>query len=161
MESYDPAEMRGTPLFELTVDSIGKEYLGRAGKWARFLAITGFVFLGLYAIFIFIAMGSAPDLGDYPYSPRPGLSMNPMAMSRGLGIIFVIIMIGIGIWPFLFLWNFSSKALNAVRSDDPEMLSDSFRNLKRYFQFLGIITIIALAFMLLGMFTMIMAFGMR
>src|SRR5947207_6270174 len=44
-------------LFGLSIDTTGREHLIEAAKWARFLAIIGFVFIALFAVFA-IAGGS-------------------------------------------------------------------------------------------------------
>ena len=44
-------------LFGLSIDTTGRAHLTEAAKWARFLAIVGFVFIAFFAVFA-IAGGS-------------------------------------------------------------------------------------------------------
>src|SRR4030095_2241889 len=55
MEQQDQIQDAG--LFGLSIDTTGREHLKEAARWARFLAIVGFVFIALVAIFL-IAGGS-------------------------------------------------------------------------------------------------------
>lgn len=132
-------------LFELHVDHNVSGYLTETAKWAKFMAIMGFIgsgFLLLCSIFIgsflsaaFLRMGSgAAGLGY---------------MGGFLSFIYVAIAI-IYFFPCLYLYNFASKMQIALRSNDQDQLSLSFKNLKSCYRFVGILMIIVLALWVLG-----------
>jgi uncharacterized membrane protein (DUF485 family) len=49
-------------------------------------------------------------------------------------------------FPCLFLFRFASKMKHALAANDQAQLNTSFQNLKSLFRFVGILTIIFLAF---------------
>ena len=64
----------------------------------------------------------------------------------GVGFtLYLLVCAAIGFFPFFFLYRFSTKAKAALASGDQESLNVSLQNLKVYFRYLGIITIIILA----------------
>jgi hypothetical protein len=127
-------------LFELQVDHNVSSYLGETARWAKFLAILGFIgcgFLLLVAIFF----------GSY-FSAAFG-RLGGLGYMGGLVSFIYIGMAALYFFPCLYLYNFASKMQVALRSNDQEQLSQSFRNLKSCYRFVGILVIIMLALWLL------------
>jgi Family of unknown function (DUF5362) len=142
-------------LFSLQVDHNVSPYLNETARWAKFLAIMGFIVCGfilLVSIFLSSFINSA--------FLRMGATGGVGALGGILSGVYIIIAI-IYFFPCLYLYNFASKMLVALRSNDQEQLSNSFRNLKSCFRFIGIFMVIILGFWVLGIvFAMIgMAFG--
>ena len=138
MEQYLPREQHPTNLFELQVDATSSSYLNETAKWSKFLAIAGFVFCALLIGLGFLTMLTfATDLN--------GIGM----YGAGLGVGFAMIYIIIGVlyfFPCLFLLRFASRMQVALRSNDQNSLVGGFANLKSCFKFMGILTIVILAF---------------
>jgi len=141
-------------LFGLGIDQASKTHLWEAAKWARFLAIVGFVICGLVAI-------AGIFVGTYfstisPYDNEYGRR----SLFAGMGTFLTVFYIGIAIlyfFPCLFLLRFANHMRNAINTDDQVTLNRSFQNLKIMFRYVGILTIIIiclyiLAFMF-GMFS--------
>jgi preprotein translocase subunit SecG len=143
-------------LFGMNVDQAGRSHLGEAARWAKLLAIAGFIMCGfivLMAIFFGSFMGGFMNRygGSNPY--------NDISARDGVGAVVAIYYIVIAVlWfiPCLFLYRFSTKMKMALASNDQEVLNGSFQNLKATFRYLGIITIILLAFMVLGLLVIIL-----
>lgn len=119
-------------------------------KWGKFLAIVNFVILVFLALLgIFFIVGGA----------SLGLSMNvPTIPFTIIGFIYLIIAI-ISFIPMLYLYRFTSNMEKAINLTDEESFDTSFRYLKAYFRFLGILTLISLTFLVLSIiFSMVFAF---
>jgi hypothetical protein len=134
-------------LFSLNIDPVTKAHLSETARWARFLAIVGFVSLALMILVIIgmIAfMGTAVE--DSPYAGNP--------MFPGMGVamaVYYVIIAAIWFVPLLYLLRFSGAMRTALNGNDQQALNASFMNLKSCFKFVGIVTIILLVLSLLGM----------
>lgn len=147
---------QNTSLFGLGIDNISKSHLSEAAKWARFLAICGFIFLGLMVIygivisFVFANMGSTMSQFD------SSSNTNNMANIMGVAmIIFYIICAVIAFFPYYFLLRFANKMKAALISNDQEALNGSFQNLKILYRYMGILMIISLVLILFGILSMV------
>lgn len=130
-------------LFDLTIDSAGKYHLREAAKWARFLAISGFIGLGLLIVFsVVMGLGSPPDATER--SPEDNTS------AFAGGIIGSMLVAVLYFFPFLFLFRFAGKMKSAIDAGDGIGLSEAFQNLKITFRYLGVVTIIFLILFLVG-----------
>ncbi len=121
---------------QLTPESA--DYLLKAAKWGKFLAILGFIITGLLivaGIIMGFVMNSVQD------------DMNPvgMAFPPVLFSIIYIIFAAIYIIPVIFLNTFSNNAIKAVNDSNTESMTISLKNLKNLFVFVGVSTIVMLA----------------
>lgn len=132
-------------LFSLSIDPSSKEHLTEAARWARFLAIVGFVFLGflvLAGLLLSLTFSRLDTYGD------PTFRTGGLGAMMGAGtIVLYIILAAVYFFPLLYLLRFANAARAALASNDQELLVQSFLNLKRFLRYVGILTIIALAFM--------------
>jgi uncharacterized membrane protein YjgN (DUF898 family) len=131
-------------LFSLTIDPVTKAHLYETAKWARFLAIIGFVFLGLMVIagiamsFLFSSM---PNMDADLDTPSPMASVFTGGM-----IFFYILMAAIMFFPLLYLYRFAERVKFSIEGNDQETLNSSFHQLKMCFRYVGIFTIVMLGF---------------
>lgn len=111
-------------------------------KWSMFMAILGFIFLGLLLIIGLLA-------GTFFSALAPGTE----GLKIGGAFFFMIFLIiaVIYFFPVLFLFKFSRHTGNAVTSLDKTELHKAFRNLKSYFVYIGILIIIGLSFYLISL----------
>ncbi|PTX22578.1 hypothetical protein C8N40_101404 [Pontibacter mucosus] len=121
--------------FSITPSSAG--YLSEVARWGKFLAIIGYVMIGIMVLAGLFA----------------GAAMSMFLPQEAIG------MAGGGFFTVLYLHRFSGKMQDALRLHDEELLASSFANLKSLFKFLGILTIIMLAFYGLGMLFMFLGMG--
>jgi len=147
---------QNTSLFGLGIDNISKSHLSEAAKWAKFLAICGFIFLGLMVIygiiisFVFANMASTMSQFDSTDSE------NSLKNIMGIGmIVFYIIMAVIAFFPYYFLLKFANKMKAALISNDQDALNGSFQNLKILYRYMGILMIISLVLILFGILSMV------
>lgn len=128
--------------FELSVTPTIQSLLKETSKWANFLAILGFVGIGLLVvigIFVSIMMGSMPDMMGQanPYSE--------LGIGGGMIGVFYIVMGLLYFFPVLYMYKFARKMKIALDNNDNGQLTESFKNLKALFKFMGIMAIIILS----------------
>jgi len=121
---------------QLTTESV--DFLIKAAKWGKFLAILGFIITGLMLI-AGILMSFALNLVNDEMVPL-NLPFSPKILS----IIYIIIA-GICLIPVLFLNSFCNQAIKARKLSSSEHMTGSIRNLKNLFVFIGISTVVFLA----------------
>lgn len=134
---------QNTSLFGLGIDPTSKAHLAEGARWARFLAIVGFVMCGLLALGGIFA-GSIFSSMSGRYSDEFG---GAYRVGGGLGAMMSVIYIGIAIlyfFPCLFLFRFANYMKAALATDQQNTLNSSFQNLKIMFRYVGIVTIILL-----------------
>jgi hypothetical protein len=112
------------------------KHLNTTRKWAMFLAIIGFIILGLIVIIGLIA-------GTFLTAFNSG--------EKGLGIpeslmfVPVLFLAVIYFFPVLFLFRFSKHTSHAIHSLDKQEFHKAIKNLKYYFVYIGILIIIILS----------------
>ncbi len=130
-------------LFELQIDHNVSSYLKETARWAKFLAIVGFICCG---VMVLVALFAGSFIAA-------ALRMTGGAAGMGYltGMIsFVYILIALLFFlPCLYLYNFASRMQAALRSNDQEQLTKSFKNLKSCYRYIGIFTVIYLALVVL------------
>jgi hypothetical protein len=148
LKSFTMEENQHTELISLGIDSNSRDHLTEAARWARFLAIVGFVICGLITLFgifansIFSSMLSKMGEGEFE-----GMDMS------GMGSMLAVIYIGIALlyfFPCLFLFRFANYMKAALISGDQEKMNRSFQNLKKMLRFVGILTIFIICLYVLG-----------
>jgi hypothetical protein len=123
------------------VNVLAQNHLKETAKWAKFLAIVGFVLTGfivLFAIFAGTLMGSLSAMSpEFRMFPTAGLSFAYLFFAA---IYFI---------PCLFLFQFAQKVKLALTEADSNLLADSLGRLKSFFLFVGIMTLIMVSFYVL------------
>jgi len=133
-------------LFGLTIDNTSRSHLNEAARWARFLAIVGFVLVGIIAI---VAIFGGSYLSRAFSNSGSGTSPFGDAYSSGftIGIILYYLVIALLIFfAYLFLYRFAVNIKTALNSNEQDILNKGFQNLKILFRYWGILTIIGLCF---------------
>jgi hypothetical protein len=115
---------------KLRISNSIKENLITSAKWARFLAIIGFIFVGLMAIISLILLVTS--------------------LSSGFGPLILVAFIYIGItitmlFPALYLVRFSGSVVKGLNSNKQGEFDYGIQNLKSLFKFSGIYTIVFIA----------------
>lgn len=136
---------------EMKIGAEEKILLLSAAKWAQFISIVQFVFLGfgvLCLIFACIVFGFA------------GSTLG------GMSAVFAAGLTGIILWPLmafylaifvigfilaLYLYRFASNAKIAIASNNQPVMTESFRNLNLYMKLSGIMVIVSIVFCLIFM----------
>jgi len=121
---------------QITMESLG--YLNTAAKWAKFLAILGFIGIGFMVlagsgITVFTAFSGVMKTTSYfPF---------PMGF---LGLIYVIFA-AVYVMPVIYLNNFSNNITKAVAFRETAILTEALLSLKSHLKYIGIMTIVIIA----------------
>lgn len=110
-------------------------YLMETAKWGKFLAIVGYVsigLLGLLAIFMMIGMSTISEFSgaDFP---------------MGAFGFFYIIMGALYYFPVTYLYKYAVQIKKGLKSNDITTITSGFQNLKSLFKFMAIVTIVILS----------------
>lgn len=132
---------------ELGISSENQQILGTIAKWTKFLSVLGFIFLGLSVIFILSAGILISLSNNYMESTSVSYPYHPGVFSWFYAAIYLII-IAIYFIPVYFLYRFSVNTKNALKLNDAVTLTKAFNFLKKHYVFIGIMTIVVLAFYL-------------
>lgn len=141
-------------LFSLHLDSDSTIFLRETAKWSRFLAIVGFVICGLIILASLFA-GTLMSSIMAPMAMGGGMGDFPAASGAVLVILYAIIA-AIYFIPCLYMYKFATKMTRAIQINDQHELIASFSNLKSAFKFMGILTIVILAFYGLALLMVLM-----
>jgi len=124
-------------LFELQVDHESTIYLRETAKWAKFLAILGFVWCG---ILLLIGLAILANKSAY----RPGYMAWVSVLYMALAAVYFL--------PCIYTLNFAGKMKTALQNNDQGHLNASLKNLKSSFRYLGIMAIVGLALLVVVVF---------
>ena len=153
MEQH-PEQNQDTSLFGFGIDQSSRAHLSEAAKWAKFLAVVGFVLCGLIVVIAIFAGSLFAMLAN---SYNDGYSSSAQ-LTGGMGAFVTIFYIGIAILfflPYLFLFRFATRMKTALNTNDQRTLNTSFQNLKIMFRYVGILTIVMLSFYALAILMVI------
>jgi hypothetical protein len=125
----------------LKLNNYAKEFLRETAKWAYFLAIMGFIGIGLIVV---IALFAGVIFSAIPTDANPYGGI-------GGGVVTVIYLIigGLYFFPVLYLYRFANKMKIALARNDEDVLTNAFEYLKSHYKFIGIFTIVMMSFYLL------------
>ena len=123
-----------TENFENQLTSTAVGFLQESAKWSKFMAIIGFIGIGLMVLVsLFMAIG----FGAMGASTMPEL---PFSMSV-FSIIYVLFA-AIYFFPVYYLYQYATKTSAALHSKNKQLLAEGLENLKSHHKFLGIFTLI-------------------
>lgn len=119
------------------LEEVALMQLKHAARWAKFLAIIGFI--GLVLMFILSIFLSYTIRGLLPIEQSSGFSSVAYAFTYLiLALIYFI--------PLLYLYQFAVNTQRAIHKQQSHELTYAFSRLKSFYQYLGILTIICIAF---------------
>lgn len=121
---------------KLEIEQSTLKQLNTARKWAMFLAIIGFIFLGIMIVVGLIA-------GTFLKTFSSG--ENNFGISDSLMFIPVLLIGLIYFFPVLFLFRFSKYISRSIQNLDNIQFHRAIKNLKLYFAYIGILIIIVLS----------------
>src|SRR5580658_4898437 len=108
-------------LFDLQIDHQSIVFLRDAARWAKFLAVAGFIFCGLFVVVAILVMSLLSSLfNSVGAQGAYGIGAVPIAL------VYVLIAV-LNFFPCLYLYNFAVRMQTALRSNDQEQLNTSFR----------------------------------
>ena len=126
-----------TENFENQLTSAAVGFLQESAKWSKFMAIIGFIGIGLMVLVsLFMAIG----FSVMKPSNIPGL---PFSMS--VFSILYVLFAAIYFFPVYYLYQYATKTSAALHSKNKQLLADGLENLKSHHKFLGIFTLIIIS----------------
>ena len=141
-------------LFGLNIDPSSRNHLWETARWARFLAIMGFIVCGLALIMGVFAGTIFQNWVDHSLL-GPDAAADTNSVRLRTGIVYTIVAI-VYFFPCLYLFNFASKMRTALIANDQNTMNESFKNLKKTFRFVGVLTIIILVFWIIGLLMVVL-----
>ena len=124
----------------MTINLEIQNYLKETSKWSKFLAIIGYVGIGLILIMAIVVMIGFSNISNIYNSGFP--------MSI-FGIIYILIAV-LYYFPVTYLYKFSININQGLNSNNSESITYGFQNLKSLFKFMGISTVVVIS--LYGLF---------
>jgi hypothetical protein len=110
-------------------------YLMETSKWGKFLAIAGYVCIGILFLIAILMMIGLPSLSE--------LSDSEFPMSA-VGFIYIL-MGALYYFPVTYLYQYSVQIKKGLKSNDITTITAGFQNLKSLFKFMAIVTIVILS----------------
>ena len=115
-------------------------------RWAMFLSVSGFIFLGLI---LMLGIITGTFLTAFSHSDKiPGVP-DVLLIGSFIGLALIVF------FPILFLFRFSKHTSNAVAALDGKELHKAVKCLKLFFLFIGIFLILLIS----AYFAAILVFG--
>jgi len=125
---------------ELKVNEISKTYLLETAKWAKFIAIVGFIGVG-FLVLAAIIFGAVSSLD---FSSIPGMEAFGMLGGTFVAIIYLVMAL-VYYFPVKYLYDFATKVKVALEILDPVKLEEALEKLKSHYKYIGILIIVVLA----------------
>ena len=120
--------------FENQLTSVAVGFLQESAKWSKFMAIIGFIGIGLMVLVsLFMAIG---------FSAMGASTMPELPFSMSVFSIIYVLFAAIYFFPVYYLYQYATKTSAALHSKNKQLLTDGLENLKSHHKFLGIFTLI-------------------
>lgn len=140
METTDTLEHQ---LSDLQITENAKNYLKTTSTWTTFFAIICFISIALmifYGIAILISGSFLFGFNECGYSETNNLFSSIYIF---IGISYLAIGF-IMVFPALYLYQYSKNITKAITENNPLSLEKAIQNMKSYWKFTGILTIIGI-----------------
>ncbi|WP_396198612.1 hypothetical protein [Flavobacterium sp.] len=123
--------------FENNLTSAAVGFLQESAKWSKFMAIIGFIGIGLMVLVsLFMAIG---------FSAMGASTMPVLPFSMSVFSIIYVLFAAIYFFPVYYLYQYATKTSAALHSKNKQLLADGLENLKSHHKFLGIFTLIIIS----------------
>lgn len=119
----------------LSLNNAAINYLKESRKWAKFLAILGFIGAGLMVL-AGLFMGTI--FSAFPFDEIPGFAGG---MGGIMGLIYILAAL-LYFFPSMYLYNFAEKSKHAILNLNNDDLALALKNHKSCFKFMGVTTIV-------------------
>ena len=125
----------------LEIDTQAKAFLNETAKWAKFLAIVGFVLVGFFLLFGFVMLSSLDMFSRF----IPNLENSGSLLGVGMGIFYILVTV-LYLYPLWKLYEFANFSKKALNSNDSHLLTQALESQKSLLKFMGILMILLLCF---------------
>lgn len=124
---------------QLELNKHGIEQLEQTRKWTLFFSILGFIFIGIMVLTI-------------PLTFIFGNTSESTFLSIGGSLVVLVLVFLLYFPPIYFLYQFSTFSKEAVLRKDSRSLGKALENLRKHYQFMGVLTVILLVIYLIAGF---------
>ncbi|WP_293871888.1 DUF5362 family protein [Flavobacterium sp.] len=134
---------------KLSLNDLAIAALRESAKWCLFLAIVGFIFIGLMIIlgaFMSVAMSAMPSNVAFGSAASTN---SIIAMKSYFGVLYILFAV-LYFFPVYYLYKYAAGIKKATESGNNDVLSDALVNLKSHHKFLGIMTIVMIVVYILA-----------
>ena len=135
-------------IFSFEMDETAKSTFLEMTSWTKFLAIIGFIFMGIFIIVGFFVATSMSNM--------PALSSGMCDLGSSGIVLVYIILAALYFYPTYALLKYSTGMKAAMNTNDKVQFNQALAYLKNMFKYIGILMIIVLAIyglvILLGLF---------
>ncbi|MBS1587583.1 MAG: hypothetical protein JSS82_18770 [Bacteroidetes bacterium] len=129
-------EQNDSGIFNLEVDEVAKSHLLETARWGKFLAIVGFIIIGLMVLLgLFGGMAASSFGGGGLLGGLSGVSL----------LLFYLLIAALYFYPCFTLYRFASNMKPAINTMNRQQFNSALGNMKALFQYMGIMTIIMLS----------------
>jgi hypothetical protein len=131
---------------KLSLNDLAISALRESAKWCMFLAIVGFIFIGLMVlggVFMTIGMSAISSMSNDSYG-QMGMNNPFMVIKNYIGLIYLVFAL-LYFFPVFYLFKYAKGIKDALSSGNEVILANALANLKSHHKFLGIMTIIMIA----------------
>jgi hypothetical protein len=119
----------------ISINSEMKSYFLETAKWCKFLAITGYIGMGLLVLLglgIMVGFSIFSSVAHYDF---------PVGI---LGFVYILIAV-LYFFPTNYMYRFAVNLTKGFKSNDQQSVTYGFENLKSLFKFMGIFMIVVLS----------------
>ncbi len=141
MEGYNHRQ----EIFSLTIDEEAKGHLLETARWTKFIAIMGFVFLGLLLLAALAMVAGFSQMSE----------LSGLGSSFGIGMALMYCLIGLlYFFPVFYLYKFSVLIRPAINSGNQTLFNQALSYKRKMFKFIGILFLV-----ILGLYAIVFVFG--
>ncbi|WP_118950068.1 DUF5362 family protein [Taibaiella helva] len=126
-------------LFETGLDETAKAHLLETTRWTRFLAICFIFIMVLSGIYIVMATYTTSAMAQIETS-----------LAVIISVIVIVILAALYCYPIYALFRFSSRMKQGIQNNNRDLINEGFRYQKTLFRYMGILTVVSIALMLLS-----------
>lgn len=124
--------------FEYHISEKAIQSLRETRPWISFMGIVGFIMSGFILLASFLFLFAASNMPAYTRGGEAPF---------GFAFVLYLIIAVVSFFPALYLYNYGQNLKNYLAAGTPEALDEAMEMQKRYFKFIGILSIIYLAFL--------------
>ncbi len=129
---------------KIELDDNGVKQLTETRKWSMFLAIAGFVVIGLLVIAPLVILMAGSRFGVF----------------SGMQFLPLILIVVIYFFPVYYIYQFSSYSKRALDGSDSGLLATAFKYLKMHYKYMGILFIVVIGFYVVIILTVLLTGGL-
>jgi uncharacterized integral membrane protein len=135
MSLFDNQEPQ--PIFSIGADETSSYYLLQTVRWTKFLAIIGFILIGLMIMVMIPIMFMSASV-----AALPGVSTG---VPMGITMFFVVLSLFLYIYPTLALLRFSNNMKLAILGADQGAFNTALRHQRNLYRYIGILVIVIIS----------------